>query len=173
MKPARLAGCVLLAALALPLAAADRERTEPVQLRADRIVIDQKSGVSRYQGNVRFRQGELQITAARAEARHRDNALVSVTAEGNPVTFRDLPPDRSQPLEGVAQRLEFEAEAKRLHLYEKVELHHAGDSIRAGSLHYDPELEQVIAERDEQSRVYTAITPRREDEGPLLPGLDP
>ena len=173
MKTARLAGCALLAGLALPLAAADRERTEPVQLRADRIVIDQKSGVSRYQGNVRFRQGELQITAANAEARHRDNVLVSVTAQGSPVTFRDLPPERTQPLEGTAQRLEFEAEAKRLHLYEKVELHHDGDSIRAGSIHYDPALEQVIAERDEQSRVYSAISPRRQDEELLLPGLNP
>ena len=173
MKTAHLAGCALLAGLALPLAAADRERTEPVQLRADRIVIDQKSGVSRYQGNVQFRQGELQITAARAEARHRDNVLVSVTAQGSPVTFRDLPPDRTQPLEGVAQRLEFEAETRRVHLYEQVNIRHDGESVEAGSMHYDPALELVTAERDEQTRVYTAITPRREGEEPLLPGLKP
>lgn len=173
MRTTRFLVCFLLAGLAWPLAAADRERTEPVQLRADRIVIDQRSGVSRYLGNVRFRQGELQITAARAEARQRGDVLVSVTAEGNPVTFRDLLPERTLPLEGVAQRLEFEAEAKRLHLYEKVELRLDGDEIQAGSLHYDPALEQVIAERDEHTRVYTAITPRREDEGPMLPGLKP
>ena len=165
--------CCLLGLLVLPLAAAERERSEPVQLRADRIVIDQKSGISRYQGNVRFRQGELLVTAARAEARHRGDTLISVIAEGRPATFRDLPPDQTQPLEGVAQRIEFEAETRRVHLYEQVDVRHAGDNIKAGSMHYDPALEQVIAERDEHTRVYTAITPRREGEESLLPGLKP
>jgi lipopolysaccharide export system protein LptA len=175
MRTARLGCCCLLSVLALPLAAADRERDEPMHLRADRIVIDQKSGISRYQGHVRFSQGELLITAARAEAHHRGDTLVSVTAEGQPATFRDLPPDQTEPLEGVAQRLEFEAESRRVHLYENVEIHHDGDDVKAGSMHYDPSLEQVIADRDEHTRVYTAITPRRdgEGEGTLLPGLNP
>jgi len=169
----RTTAMLLVGLTSLPLAAADLDRTEPMQLRADRIVIDQKTGTSRYQGNVRVRQGELQVTASSAVARHRGETLISITAEGRPATFRDLPAGQTEPVEGAAERIEYEADTNRIHLYGSVRIHHGQDDIQAGSMHYDPATEQVKAERDENTRVYTAITPHSEEPGSLLPSVKP
>jgi lipopolysaccharide export system protein LptA len=152
---------LLLAAAGLPLAAAERVRDEPVHLRADRIEIDQKKGVSRYVGRVSLRQGTLRITAARAEARSRGDTLEFVTAQGNPLTFRDLPAGQTQPVEGAARRLEYEAGERRVHLYEEVDIHQGDDRIRGGVVHYDIPNQTVRAESDGRSRVSAALMPRR------------
>ena len=163
MIHSRLLLLAVLATTSLPLAAAERTRTEPVHLRADRIEIDQKKGLSRYLGNVSLRQGALQVTAARAEARSRGDTLEFVTAEGAPLTFRDQPPGLDQPVHGVARRLEYEALERRVHLYGEVEIHHGDDLIRADSLHYDIANDSAQAESGAGTRVQTTLTPRRED----------
>lgn len=106
-----------LAALALPAAGADRPPAEPVNLRADRIEIDQRRNLSRYQGHVVLTQGALRLTADRAETRSRDQTLERVTAEGRPATFRHRPEGQPEPIEGEALRAEYEASEQRLHLY--------------------------------------------------------
>jgi lipopolysaccharide export system protein LptA len=169
MTPARLLLVAALTASTLPVAAAERVRSEPVHLRADRIEIDQKKGVSRYLGNVDLRQGALHVTAARAEARSRGDTLEFVTAEGAPLTFRDQPAGMDRPIEGVAQRLEYEALERRVHLYGNVEIRRGDDRIRADSLHYDIAADRAEAEGGERTRVYTTVTPRRQDEPPREP----
>ncbi len=95
--------------LALPLCAlaADGERQLPVNLRADRIDVDQKKGLSVYRGHVVFSQGSLRLTAARAEVQSRASVVETVTAEGKPVTFRHLP-------EGQVEFIEWRSQACRL-----------------------------------------------------------
>ena len=179
-----------MAAIAPLLAAADNPRSAPVSLRADRIDIDQRTGVSHYTGHVNLQQGATRITAARATARSRGDVLERVTAEGNPATFRDQLPGETQPVHGTALRLEYEAVAQRARLSRKVEIQHAGDTLRAdavdydlttrrahaeraveiqhagdtlraGVIDYDLTSRHVRAERDAQTRVYMAVVPRR------------
>lgn len=108
---------IALAALALPAAGAERLPGEPVNLRADRIEIDQRKNLSRYQGHVVLTQGALRLTADRAETRSRGQTLERVTAEGRPATFRHRPEGQPEPIEGEALRAEYEAVEQRLHLY--------------------------------------------------------
>lgn len=158
MNP-RAAVFLALAALAPSLPAADKPRSAPVNLRADRIDIDQRTGISHYIGHVDLRQGATHITAARAEARSRGNVLQRVTAEGQPATFRDQRAGDPQPVSGTAGRLEYEAVAQRIHLSREVEIHHAGDLLRAGVIDYDLTARSLHAERDDRTRVYMAVVP--------------
>lgn len=153
----------LLAGL-LPAAdgAEDQYRTEPVHLRAQRIEIDQRKGVTRYIGKVDLRQAEMHITAATAETKSTDNNLTRVTVEGSPVTFRDIPPDQEAPVEGTAQRLLFEADQQRVHLYGQVEIRQNDDEVHADVMHYDMAQEVVQAEYDGTVRPYAIIKPRRQ-----------
>lgn len=156
---ARAALCIALMALAPALPAADNPRSAPVNLRADRIDIDQRTGVSRYIGHVDLRQGATRITAAVASARSRGSVLERVTAEGRPATFRDQPADDPQPVTGTAGRLDYEALTQRIHLSGDVEIHHAGDMLRAGVIDYDLAARSAHAERDDKTRVYMAVVP--------------
>lgn len=172
MKPSLHRALLWLAVLPAPLCAlaAGTDRQQPVHLRADRIDIDQKTGVSLYRGHVIFTQGTLRLTAARATARHRGNELETVTAEGAPVTFRHRPEGSEAFIEGDAERAVYHAPTRRVDLYKNVNVRRDRDSFRGAVLHYDIENESLIAESDAERRVYVALVPRA---GRVLPGDKP
>ncbi|HJW81452.1 MAG TPA: lipopolysaccharide transport periplasmic protein LptA [Acidiferrobacterales bacterium] len=153
---------LLPALLAVPLCAlaADDDRQQPVQLRADRIDVDQKRGLSLYRGHVVFSQGTLRLTAARAEVQSRANAVETVTAEGKPVTFRHRPEGLAEFIEGEASRAVYHAPTRRVDLYGNVQVQRGRDLFRSAVLHYDIQNQSMVAEHANGRRVYAALVPR-------------
>ncbi len=152
-----------------PAGAAEPPRQQPVNLRADRIEVNQKTGISRYLGKVLLTQGTVRISADRAEARALNQGLERVTASGRPVTFRDRLPDGSGFIEGEARNAEYRVVAQQLHLHDQVVLRRERDVLRAGRMRYDIELKTVHAERDGDQRVIAALVPRRRLDGDETP----
>lgn len=151
---------LITASMALP-AADDPRRTQPVHLRADRIEIDQKTGKSLYQGNVVFAQADFRLTAAQATTANRAGQLETVTARGRPLTFRDRPAGQQQFIEGSAERAEYEAPAKRLHLSGNVDIRRGEDRFRSAVAHYDQTTATLVAEGDTHQRVRATLKPQR------------
>lgn len=147
--------------------AAGTDRQQPVNLRADRIDIDQKKKTSLYRGHVVLTQGTLRLTAARAEARQRGNQIDTVTAEGAPVTFRHRPDGGVEYIEGKASRAHYQVAERRVDLHRNVTVQRGRDTFRAAVAHYDLEKRNLIAEGDAEQRAYVALVPRAR--GPLLP----
>ena len=170
LRPSRF---LLSALLAVPLCVlgTDNERQQPVHLRADRIDIDQKKGLSLYRGNVVFNQGTLRLTAARAEVQNRANVLETVTAEGKPVTFRHRPEGLAEFIEGEASRAVYHAPTRRVDLYGNVQVQRGRDLFRSAVLHYDIENQSMVGESANGRRVYAALESRARK--PMLPGDRP
>ncbi len=170
LRPALLWFPVLLA---VPVCgpAADDIRQPPIHLRADRIDIDQKKGLSLYRGHVVFTQGTLRLTAARAEVQNRASVLETITAEGRPVTFRHRPEGLTDFVEGEASRAVYHAPTRRVDLYGEVQVRRGRDLFRGAVLHYDIGNESMIAESANGRRVYAALVPR--GDRPALPGDRP
>jgi lipopolysaccharide export system protein LptA len=169
----RCAALLLPVLLAWPLnaPAVDIERRLPVNLRADRIDVDQKKGLSLYRGHVVFSQGTLRLKAARAEVQSRANVIETVTAEGKPVTFRHRPEGLVEFIEGEANRAVYHAPTRRVDLYGEVEVQRGRDLFRSAVLHYDIENQSMIAEGANGRPVYAALVPRAEKLPP--PGDSP
>lgn len=140
--------------------AASNDRQQPVNLRADRIDIDQKKGTSLYRGHVLLTQGTLRLGASRAEARNRGNRVEIVTAEGSPVTFRHRPEGGVEFIEGQASRVHYRVPDRQVDLYGNVRLQRGRDSFRADVAHYDIENRKLLAEGNAQQRAYVALVPR-------------
>lgn len=164
---------LLAALLTVPLyaQAADDERRLPVNLRADRIDIDQKKGLSLYRGHVVFTQGTLRLTAARAEVQNRANTVETVTAEGKPVTFRHRPAGLADFIEGEASRVVYHAPTRRVDLYGEVQVQRGRDLFRSAVLHYDIDNQAMVADGANGRRVYAALVPRAGQ--PPAPGANP
>jgi lipopolysaccharide export system protein LptA len=147
--------------LAVPLCAlaSDNQRQLPVNLRADRIDIDQKKGLSVYRGHVIFNQGTLRLTAARAEVQSRASVVETVSAEGNPVTFRHLPEGQVDFINGEANRAVYHALTRLVDLYGEVQIQRGRDLLRSAVLHYDIENQSMVAESANGRRVYVAMVP--------------
>jgi lipopolysaccharide export system protein LptA len=154
---------LFLAALLTVAASAtadDASRQAPVNLRADRIEIDQKTGISRYRGKVAVNQGTLRLTADSATVERRGELLHRVTAEGKPATFRDRPEGQTEFVEGEALRMEYEALERKLHLVGKVSVKRGDDLLRAGELHYHLNTESVTARSLDGQRVIATLKPQ-------------
>jgi len=165
----RLVLVLLFALLPATAGAAEPSRQLPVKLRADRIEIDQKTGISRYSGKVVLTQGTVRLTADRAEARTLNQSLQRVTAHGRPLTFRERLEDGSGFVEGEARNAEYEAVERRIHLSDQVELRRGKDVLRAGRMRYDIDLKTVHAETEDGQRVVAALEPRRRPENGSSP----
>lgn len=159
--------------LGLPqaLALAADERQQPVHLRADRIDVNQKTGISHYRGHVVLTQGTLRLTADSANSLQRGDVLVKVTATGKPMTFRDRPEGQQEVIEGQATRAEYDAVARQVHLYGNVDIQRGHDRFRAGVAHYDMQNQTLQGESDASQRVYAALTPP--EKSPAAPGDQP
>lgn len=139
----------------------DASRQAPVSLRADRIEIDQKTGISRYQGKVAVNQGTLRLTADKATVERQGELLRKVTAEGKPATFRDRPEGQTEFIEGEALRMEYEALERKLHLTGKVSVKRGDDLLKAGELHYHLNTESVTARSLDGQRVFATLKPEK------------
>jgi lipopolysaccharide export system protein LptA len=93
------AAAVLLAPLA---AALPEDRNQPIKLEAGRGQLDQKSGVSVYEGNVVISQGSMRLTADTATIYVKDNSFQKMDATGNPATLRYQPAADKTPSTGSA-----------------------------------------------------------------------
>jgi lipopolysaccharide export system protein LptA len=142
-----------------------------VQLRADRIDVDQKKGLSLYRGNVVFSQGTLRLTAARAEVQSRATVIETVTAEGQPVTFRQRPEGLTEFIEGAASRAVYHALTRQVDLFGEVQVQRGRDLFRGAVLQYDIGNESLVAEGAAGQRAYVALVPRAGT--PALPGDRP
>ncbi len=148
-----------------------RERHEPIHVSADSIEINQRKGVAYYRGHVVFVQGGLRITASRATAHMRNNAIQTVTAEGNPLTIFQSAPAPEQVVRGSAAHMEYNAFKQLLSLYGDVAFEQGSDSLHSGTLHYDIATGTVTAEASSaQDQVHVVIQPTRVPGVPTEPG---
>lgn len=73
----------------VPFSASKHDATQPVEITADRLELDQSTGVAVFSGGVRAGQGALRIAADRMQVRYRDEGGESagtidrIEAEGN------------------------------------------------------------------------------------------
>lgn len=153
---------LFVAALLTPLCAlaATADRQKPVNLRADRIEIDQKKGTSLYRGQVLLTQGTLRMTATRAEARNRGTKVETVTAEGKPVTFRQRPEGGTEYVQGQAGRVHYRVPEQLVDFGGNVTLQRGRDTFRAALANYDIAKRHIVAEGNAEQRAYVALVPR-------------
>lgn len=151
--------------------ALERDRDPPVQLRADTIHIDRPSGVSRYSGNVRLRQGALSLSADRASVTRQQQVLEQVRAEGNPAVVTQRSKTGTVTIEGRV--IVYDAGARIVTVTREVRARRDGDEVRGQTLRYDLDTGQLDVRGSPGNRVTAVFRPERANpatqQGPSLP----
>ena len=97
--------CALVTGQAVGLST---DRTQPVQIEADRAELDDAEGVTRYEGQVVVTQGTLKITGDRVVLHYDEERQVTrAEAFGNPATYEQLPDDQQEPVRARALQMEY------------------------------------------------------------------
>jgi len=144
-KQQLMAALLIIFSLVTGVAYASKEDTQqPINIEADRAEISEAKGMSTYTGNVILSQGGIEIKADTVTVYVLDAQLQRITAEGNPVHYRQQRTDEDD-VRGVSQRMEYLADTKRLLLLGGAELWQGINRFSGHRIQYDPEAERVVA----------------------------
>ncbi len=130
-------GAVLLSSTSAQAERADRH--QPIEIDADRILVDDRERVHRFLGQVRLKQGTLEIRAEEVIVTQDDTGFKTGTAIGGKTlaTFRQKKERSDEWITGEAERMIYDARAERLTLTGRARVTSGADEIRGAVIVYD------------------------------------
>jgi lipopolysaccharide export system protein LptA len=144
----RASALLAAAALAWPAhaLAETTDREKPINWSADTGDVNYQSKVGNLSGNVVITQGTLTIRADKMVFRQNPDNSLSVTAYGNPVSFRQKRDKVDEYYEGFAQRVEYDGPKQLVELFDRALLKRGADEIRSNYISYNTATEYFKAE---------------------------
>lgn len=161
MRPAALSFLVFALALAFaaPAAARSTDRQQPMDIDANNIdgLLDDNS-VSVLQGNVRIRQGSLEVDADKAEVHRRAGEIDRIVLTGGPVRLRQVS-DQGEPMDATARQVVYTLTDDLMVLTGGVDIKQPRGNLRGETIKYDLATGRLDGGGDGQ-RVSLRILPK-------------
>ena len=152
----------LICSLALPVSAERlfaKPSSAPVNIYADQMSYNIKTGVSEYIGNVRVTQESIELTGDKVVANTQNKTLKTIKVTGAPAVYRQKAEDGSF-INAKSEVMEYLADQNRLVLTRNARLEQAGHVVESQKIVYDTVKEVVIAGDEKPGkRVNITITP--------------
>lgn len=163
----------LVTALALGVTVTARaekgDREKPVNIEADRMLVDDGRKESVFEGNVMLTQGTLQLKGDRVIVRQDAEGFQYGTAYGRPATFRQKRDGHDEFIDGFAERIEYDSRKDLLQMFSAARLTKGQDEVRGDYISYNAKTEffQVVgggkpaaSPGNPEGRVKAVIQPR-------------
>lgn len=141
------------------------DREQPIDIRADRVEINEKEEVSQYIGNVNLKQGTLNIKADKITVYLDNGKLTRIVIKGNPATFKQKPEDNKDVVTSKARHMEYFASKEHLVLKDNAQVIQGANRFQGDFIEYDTLNSTVKAKKGEgsDSRVHAIIQPAKSD----------
>ena len=160
-----LCGVLLMALLPLTAWGLDADREQPITIEADKASLNDKTGLSVYQGNVRLQQGTLIFTGNHMTVQLTDKKLDVIVLTGNPATSVQRPQGKATDQHAEAGRIEYYALDERVILLDKARVWETGDEeFRSDRIVINLKTDTVDAGGGGDSgRVHITLQPKDKD----------
>lgn len=146
------------------------DRDQPINIRADRVRIDEHKGISEYSGHVELTQGSIVLTADQLTVYQSQGKLQRIEAHGTPARFKQLPDNSRKAIEAYAEQMEYRAGSERLLLTGQARVTQGGNVFSGHTISYDTRRSTVTARKDDSEsgggRVHAIIQPAGSANGP-------
>lgn len=152
---------LLLALAALPAAALQSDRQQPLNVNAQHFTAVKDPGVSRFSGNVTLSQGSLKGDAAQATAyTNADNKITRVVLEGAPAHLSQQQDDGST-MQAQAQRIDYTPDTDTVILTGAAQVVQPGHgSFQGERLVYNTQTGAMQGESAAGGEVHVTFQPR-------------
>lgn len=155
----RLCGAALLTLTGSALAL-DSDRHQPTYIDADRVELDQSSGINTYTGTVVVEQGTMRINADKLVIHTTNRKPVRYVATGNPARYKQQPKPNEGDVVATAKELEYTVADKQLHLRGNAHIDRQGDTFQGDQLVYDTVKDLVTGTGGQGGRIRMVIQPQ-------------
>ncbi|MGF1742922.1 lipopolysaccharide transport periplasmic protein LptA [Vibrio profundum] len=154
-----LLACLVFSTNALALST---DRSQPVYIDSDSQQLDMQSNVVTFLGDVKLKQGSINIHADKVIV-YRDpktSAIKDIEGFGNPATFSQLTDD-GKTLYGEAKELYYSMANDQLTMIDQAKLSQDDSVIKGNKIRYKISSQTLIADgKDQGDRVSTIIQPQ-------------
>lgn len=162
---------LLSLAFATPALALPEDSKQNMDIQADTYEFDFQRSTTTFQGNVSLKQGSLQIQADTLVyygkfEEGKSLGAGKIIATGEPAKFRQKPNMDAEPVNAIANRLEYSVKDETLFLIDNASLDQDGTSLSGSRIEYDVKQALVkasggTATKDgDQERVRMVIPPK-------------
>ena len=122
------------------------DRSQPINIEADRATLNEKTGNSIYEGNVYLQQGTLVLQGRKMTVQLSDNTIDTFVLTGDPATYRQRPDGKESDQHAEAGRIEYYAKEDRIILLENARVWRSGDEeLRSDRIVFDLKSDTVSA----------------------------
>lgn len=136
-----------LLSLSLPVCAEKADRDKPVNLEADKIVIDDAKKVNIFEGNVQLIQGTLMIRCEKLVVTQDAEGFQTSVATGGPgglAHFRQKRESRDAYIDGEAERIVYDGKADKTEFFLRARIKSDQDEVRGQYIAYDGKNENYV-----------------------------
>jgi lipopolysaccharide export system protein LptA len=160
MRPAALSLTLLLSVLATaPVLAKSSDRNEPMDIGADRTdALLGDDSVSTLEGNVRIRQGTMEVDADKAEIHRRGGEIERIVLTGAPARLSQIS-DQGEKMDAHAQQIVYTPPTEMMVLTGNVDIQQPRGNLRGETIKYDIATGRLDGGGDGQ-RVSMRILPK-------------
>lgn len=156
---------ISLTLLPLPTYAQQDESNLPIEIEADRLIAEEKTGISRYIKNALAIQGTLKIEGDQLEIHHPNREFNKLIATGNPAKFRRFIPEQNSWASGSAKTIIYYTNPRKIELITDGYAEQEGEhKITGDHIIYNLENQSLKAQSTQpNSRVKITLTPESKD----------
>lgn len=168
-RPIRTSLLLSLLVLAPALEALESDRQQELVIEADQLEGDEQTQVTRLNGDVRLRQGTLNIQADTATLHGPVKSLERLVVEGRPATLTQDLEARDGRLRAEARRIDYDLVSRRLVLSGNAVVDQGKRRLTGDRILYDLAADRVIGESGDApdgDRVQIRIEPEEQPEEP-------
>jgi lipopolysaccharide export system protein LptA len=171
--------CILLGLYPAISWAERSDRDKPMQMEADRVVVDDRNQSSTFEGNVQMRQGTLLIEASKIVVVQEQAGASIMTATGQPAHFRQKRDGVNEYADGFGERIVYDSNAETANFFGQARVKREGDDVRGEHIIYSTKTgvfqvfgsEANNTDTTKQGRVTIVIQPKEKNKetAPAIP----
>jgi lipopolysaccharide export system protein LptA len=129
---------ILLASYGLAALALSGDQSQPIEIEADGVEIDDGRQLSVYKGNVEIQQGSMRLWADQVTVHHKPSRQPArIVAVGRPARFRQKTESGAQEVRAKAMRMEYDVNSEEIVLIDDAVLTQGKDSFSSDRILYD------------------------------------
>ena len=117
---------------------------EPIDIKADYLLFDEKKGLSEYKGQVLFSKKTLKVKANTITLNHQDNRIIKGLIQGSPVEILHAP-DNEAKVTSQARKMEYFVTQDRLELLGEASVTQGNRHFSGEHIIYDTRQQNITA----------------------------
>jgi len=159
---------LLLLLLCSPASHAElADRDKPINIDADKVLLDNAKQISTFEGGVQMTQGTMVIRGDKVVVVQDANGFKHGTVYGQPASFRQKREGLNEYVEGFGERIEYDMRSDTVDFYVKAHVKRSQDDVRGEHITYNAKTEifnadggKTVAGNTGSGRVHAVLHPK-------------